>query len=187
MLLWVQVFSSSWLAFVICKLNRQASQFRGCQRDQWYFNCMATGASGLRPSPHHVPRWDVPASPRTRQTVGLEPKTLPSTIFSMRLSAVNIKLRGDEAEPVAGLTHECVVAQCIVTKGQTRGGSVPAAGGSGRGPNQISPQPQPLTFTFNQHRPACIRNTLPWVAHPGQTQASQSHTIHKPVRLWAGQ
>ena len=43
------------------------------------------------------------------------------------------------AEPVAGWPHECVVAQCRVSERQTRVRSVPAAGGSGRGPDHQRP------------------------------------------------
>ena len=41
------------------------------------------------------------------------------------------KVRDDEAEPVAGWRHECVVARYRVCERQTREGPMPAAGGSG--------------------------------------------------------
>ena len=60
---------------------------------------------------------------------------------------------------------------------------MPAAAGSGRGPNYPTPQPQPLTFTFHQHQPVCIKRALPRVAHLGQTQAFQSFAIYCEASL----
>ena len=72
----------------------------------------------------------------------------------------------DGAGPVAGWPHECVVARCRVSERHTRVRSVPAAGGSGRGPDQIQRHKQPLLY---QHtRASRRRSELPRIGLPGE-------------------
>ena len=68
------------------------------------------------------------------------------------------------AEPVAGWPHECVVARCRVSGRQTGVGSVPTAGGSGRGPTP------PTTNNNLSHIPKHHRwcGELPRISLPGE-------------------
>ena len=65
---------------------------------------------------------------------------------------------------MAGWPHECVVARCRVSERQTRVRSVPAAGGSGRGPGQI--QRHNNLFHIPKHHRWC--SELPRISLPGE-------------------